>query len=316
MASRIDIVSQSRDRVGESPIWDVDDQALYWVDGLGAILRRYDPADGSERHWTLPDLVGCIALAEPGHLLMALRDGFYRFDLTTGEATPLAQLETDDPGVRFNDGRMDRNGRFLCGTMRIEERTPPPGKLYRLDGSGKIDVLQAGIRIANATCFSPDGKTLYFADSLEGEIWCFPYDQASGEVGPRSTFAKTRDLVGSGPDGAVTDSQGGVWVALPQTGRVARFHPDGTLDFQVDTPSPHPSCPAFGGPGLDVLYVTSISDSGPRMQTDHAEAGKLIAVSGLGFRGIAEPRFTLSNLPAPSSRAMAGRDASLARSPQ
>jgi L-arabinonolactonase len=293
----IKIVSQSRDRVGESPIWDEQDQALYWVDGVGAFLRRYDPIDGSETSWRLPDAVGSIALAEPGHLLVALRDGFYQFDLTTGEAKPIARLETDDPGVRFNDGRMDRKGRFICGTMRLEERTPAPGKLYRLHDTGQVDLLRSEIGISNATCFSPDGATLYFADSLQGEIGSFPYDQASGTLGQRSVFANTRDLVGSGPDGAVTDAQGGLWVALPQSGRIARFRPDGALDFQIEAPSPHPSCPAFGGPGLDVLYVTSISDSGPRLRTDHPQAGQLVAITGLGFRGVPEPRFALSNLP-------------------
>jgi sugar lactone lactonase YvrE len=296
LTPEIEILSQERDAVGECPIWDAELGALYWVDGLAPRLRRLTLRSGESRAWTLPSAVGSIALAEPGAMLVSLRDGFYGLDLATGLTEPIARPEADDPGVRFNDGRMDRSGRFLCGTMRIEVRDEPPGKLYRLGRDGGVEVLERGVSISNAICFSPSGEVLYFADSLTGVIWAYPYDQESGALGARRLFADVRDLTGSGPDGAVTDAEGSLWVALPQTGRVARLSSSGTLLMQIETPSPHPSCPGFGGEDLDILFVTSIADAGPRMRSDHPAAGQLIAVRGLDAQGLEEPRFALAAL--------------------
>ena len=297
MNPRVEFVSHVRDLVGEGPVWDAREQALYWVDSLKPVLRRLHPATGAERVWPLPSPIGSFALAEPGSLLVALRDGFHALDLDSGETRPLALPEADDLGVRFNDGRMDRGDGFVCGTLRTEIREIPAGKLYRFGPDGRVDVLATQLSIANAVCFSPDGLTLYYTDSLQEMIWACPYDPLTGSAGERRVFTDVRALTGSGADGAVTDSEGGLWVALPQVGKVGRFAQTGVLDALIDTPTPYPSCPAFGGPALDVLYVTSLSDSGPRVPlAPHPEAGKLIAIHGLGVTGIEEPRFSLGAL--------------------
>lgn len=237
----------------------------------------------------MPDLVGSIGLGPaPGTLVAALRDGLYAVD-AAGGVTPLHRL-AQAKGLRLNDGKMDRQGRFLCASMHMDGAAVHRGALHRFDPDGEHAVLEHGIGTGNALCFSPDGGTLYFADSRVGTIWAYPYDAATGAAGPRRNLVDTAARHGSAPDGATVDADGFLWVALVRSGQLARFAPDGRLDRLIDLPVPHPTCPAFGGPALDVLYVTSISDSG-RLRSDHPDAGRLLAVRELGTRGLPEARF-------------------------
>ncbi len=256
----------------------------------------------------MPSVVGSIGLGALGHLIAALRDGFHDLDLSSGTLRPLCTIEPP-AGNRFNDGKMDRAGRFLCGTMQTRAGAAP-GILYRLGlrvrspeaepASGVngpveqpallCEPLETGIGISNGLCFSPAGDWLYFTDSPVGIIWAYPYDTQTGAVGPRRDFVNVTAIAGSPADGATVDADGCLWAALVRTGQVARFTPDGRLDQVIDVPVPHPTCPAFGGSRLDVLYVTSISDSG-RMRSDHPDAGRLVAITGTGATGLAEARF-------------------------
>lgn len=285
----IEFIADTYDRLGESPVWDPATGSLYWVDSVAPCIRRFDPVSGAFEQRATPDLVGSIGLWQPNRLIAALRDGFYGFDFATGEAHPLHRPGVPD-GQRMNDGKMDRQGRFLSGTMHTMSLSAPSGTLFRLDGRGRCDTLETGIGISNALCFSPSGDTLYFADSLRGVIWSYPYNTENGSPGTRSVLADVAALTKSGPDGATVDATGCLWVALVRTGQVARFRPDGGLDRVIDLPVPHPTCPAFGGPGLDTLFVTSISDSG-RLRSDHPGAGRLVALQGLGVQGLREARF-------------------------
>lgn len=285
----VELVPGVRDGLGESPLWDGGAGALYRVDSLAPCVHRLAGPVGPARRWDLPSPVGSIGLGSaPGHLLCALRNGFHDLDLTTGALTPMRDVAVP-PGNRLNDGKMDRDGRYLCGTMQMEDDAPP-GFLLRLDADGTSQRLVAGIGIGNATCFSPDGATLYFADSRVGALWAYPYDRATGHLGPRRTVADLPALTGSGPDGATVDQEGFIWIALVRTGQLARLAPDGKLARTLDLPVPHPTCPAFGGPALDVLYVTSISRSA-RLHSDHPEAGRLVCITGLDAPGLAETRF-------------------------
>lgn len=290
----IAFASTTRDLLGEGTLWDAEAQVLYWIDALAPCIHRLHPATGARRRWDLPDAVGSIGLAQPGRLLVALRDGFYAFDLETSALRPLALPEPEVQGVRFNDGKMDRQGRFLCGTLELHRSPPPPaqplGKLFRLNPNLSCDVLETGVRISNALCFSPAGDVLYFADSLASAVWAYDYDGATGNTANRRVLADTK-AIGSAPDGATVDAEGFLWVALVQTGQLGRFAPDGRLDRTIDLPIPFPTCPAFGGPALDTLYCTAISDSGGRLKTDHADGGRLLAITGLGVAGLPEARF-------------------------
>lgn len=278
-----------RDLLGEGPVWDAATQALFWVDVRGRRVQRWLPALGSAvQSWPTPQDVGSIALAGPGRLLLALADGFALLDLASGAITPRAAVVHPKPPMRLNDGRCDREGRYVCGSMALH-RGDPDGALYRLEHDGRLSTLVDGIALANATCFSPDGRTLYFADSLAGIVRAADY-APDGRVSNLRDFIDTRND-GSPPDGATVDAEGCLWVALVLAAKLARYAPDGRLLRTIDMPVPYPTCPSFGGPNLDTLFVTSIRDSGHRLRSDAPEAGALVQLSGLGVRGLPEETY-------------------------
>ncbi|MET0169286.1 MAG: SMP-30/gluconolactonase/LRE family protein [Aliihoeflea sp.] len=275
--------------LGESPVWDVENGWLYWVDGFSRRVRRYEPASGAFREWKTPSMVGSVALGKGETLVVGLTDGLYMLDLHDGAFSPMFRPDPVDPRIRFNDGKIDREGRFLCGSMGIH--ADPLGTLWRLDASGAVDALETGIRISNALAFSPDGRVMYFADSLDHAIRAYPYGDT---VGAPRILVDTSQW-GSGPDGATVDSEGFIWVCLIQTGKIARFAPDGTLDRLLDAPVDLPSSLAFGGDDLSTLFVTSIKDSGSgRAVSKHPDGGRLFAITGLGVRGLPEGRFGIA----------------------
>jgi sugar lactone lactonase YvrE len=154
-----------------------------------------------------------------------------------------------------------------------------------------VRTLDQGIQLANATCFSPDGRWLYFADSPTHQVRRYPYDPATGACGPAEVLIDTRSL-GSPPDGATVDADGCLWVALVLAGKLACYAPDGALVRTIDfAPDAYITCPCFGGPDLDVLYLTSIRDSGNLLRSQNPEAGAVFVVRGLGVRGLPEVRF-------------------------
>lgn len=278
------LLEGDRDLLGESPLWDAREQALYWVDTRSRVVQRRAAGQPLLRWETTSD-VGAIALAQPGRLLLALEDGFAQLDLASGEVRPLAAVAHARPPMRLNDGRTDREGRFVCGSMVLHRRDPE-GRLYRLEADGRVTTLLDGIAVSNATCFSPDGRTLYFADSLAGTIRAWDYAR-DGTLSGERVFADTRSE-GSGPDGAAVDADGCLWVALVLAGCVARYSPEGRLLRTLQLPVPYPTCPCFGGPALDTLYVTSIRDSGNVLRSDDPAAGALVEITGLGVRGLPE----------------------------
>jgi L-arabinonolactonase len=287
MTVRQEIIGDTRDRLGECPLWDIRDQSLYWIDSKARLVRRM--RNGNYREWATPSDVGSIALTRRGRIAMALEDGFHIMELGTGATRRLAEVKHKGPSMRMNDGRTDRQGRFVAGSMVIG-RHDRDGAFYRLERDGSASQLFDGIAMANATCFSPDGRTLYHADSLSDTVSAADYDPATGAVGPRRAAFPTRPH-GSAPDGTTVDADGNLWVALVQAGKIGCFTPQGQLLRLLDVPTPYPSCPCFGGPDLDVLYVTSISNSGNLMRSEHPDAGALFAFHGLGVTGLPETFF-------------------------
>lgn len=277
------------DRLGESPVWDPRDACLYWVDSKGPAVKRYNTNTEEISVWILPQDIGSIALSQPGSLLLAMGDSFHRLDLASGSVEHIAAVGLPKEDMRLNDGRTDRRGRFLSGSM-VVGRADRDGGLYRLDLDGKVEQLDEGIAISNSICFSPAGDRLYYADSLQSKIFTYEYDSETGAVGPREVFLETAPL-GSVPDGATVDADGHLWVALVQNGQVVRISPNAEVVQTIDFPVTYVSCPAFGGENLDVLYVTSISNSGHRLVSDHPQAGRVFVVNGLGVKGVEEARY-------------------------
>lgn len=289
------IASPTRDLLGECPLWDTRDQCLYWVDSKAPLVRRLHLASGARTEWRVPSDVGSIALTESGRLLMALEDGFHLLDTTTGASRRVAAVTHKGPRIRMNDGRTDRQGRFVAGSL-VMGRHDKDGAIYRLEKDGRVTLLVPGIALANSICFSPDGRTMYYTDSLSDIVNAVDYDSATGRIGSPRVLMNTRPQ-GSAPDGATVDAQGCLWVALVQAGRLGRYAPNGSLLQVLDVPTPYPSCPCFGGPDLDILFVTSLSNTGNLMKTDHPDGGALFAFHGLGMRGLPEVRFDDGALP-------------------
>lgn len=289
MSVSINRVSVVADMLGECPIWDAAQRRLYWVDGVSQLVRSYDPASGARCEWRTPSMIGSIGLTDGEALIACLVDGVHELDLVTGSTRPIFVPHPPDPRIRFNDGKADRHGGFVCGGMGVH--ADPLGTIYQIAPGGPVRALANGVRISNAICFSPDGGELYFADSLDRAIRVCAYDSESGAVGETRVLVDTVPY-GSGPDGAAVDSDGCLWVALVQAGKIARFTPKGALDRMIDAPTDMPSCVAFGGSDLKTLFVTSIKDSGSgRAISRHAEGGHLYAIDGLGAQGLPEGRF-------------------------
>lgn len=245
--------------LGESPLWDGRNGLLYWIDIVG---EQIGALSVTSRSWaTIPTgrRFGSIALTtKPGHLLAATATGIEVVRLTDGgveELGSLASPEADQPDNRFNDGKTDRQGRFWAGTMQDAETGVRSGAMYRLEGDGQITRAWSDVGIPNGLCFSPEGDIMYTADSPDGAIWESDYDTATGEPGPRRVMA-TIDPPGV-PDGSTVDAAGGIWNAEWGSGRVVRYLPDGSVDQILEVPATKPTCPAFAGPGLDLLFITT-----------------------------------------------------------
>ena len=289
MSVEIERVDTERDRLGEGPLWDPQDRVLYWIDSNGCRIRRLDPASGDVQNWSVSEQIGSMALRESGGAVIALKSGFHFFDFESGTATPIIDPEQGEGRTRFNDGKVDRQGRFLAGSMDMPGMNAFRGSLYRLEPDLKLTRLRENVGVSNGPCFSPDGNTFYFADSPRKMIWAYDYDDATGDLSNMRTFIDLEPLDAI-PDGATVDADGCLWSALVSRGRIGCFSPDGELVRTIEVPTDHPSSVMFGGPGLDVLYVTSIWEW-LQVKTENDADGHLFAIHGLETAGLPEPRF-------------------------
>ena len=239
--------------LGEAPVWVAREQALYWLDIKGRKIFCID-ATGERREWDTPTMFGCIVPRESGGFVAATERGFVAVDLDARRFDPIGHPEEDRPGNRFNDGNVDRAGRFWAGSMDKEEKTDS-GALYRLDADLRWSRVDDGYRVTNGPAFSPDGRLMYQNDSARGVTYVFDLD-ANGNVSGKRDFARFGDSDGA-PDGMAMDAEGCLWIAFWDGWCVRRFAPSGERLQQIDLPVQRPTCPAFGGPDLDRLYVTS-----------------------------------------------------------
>lgn len=289
MAVEIGFLAHHRCRLGESPLWDAADERLWWVDSAGCRIHASRANGEPLASWQYDSMIGSIGLANGG-LIAGFADHFALVSEADGRAERLVDVPGHNGTMRLNDGKVDRAGtHYLCGQTRMADDAT--GQMFQLSlNASALRPLADGMRISNAICFSPDGTTLYFADSLDGMIRCHAYDPASGQVG-RQTGAISLDGIGKAPDGATVDADGNLWIALVLDQAIACVTPSGELLRRIAMPMPYPSCPAFGGAGMATLYVTSIANSGHNLVTDHPDGGRIAVVTGLEVRGIAESRF-------------------------
>ena len=247
--------------LGEGILWCERRQVLWWTDIEGSCLWMHSPASGRTQTFPTPQRVGCLALCESGQLLLGLAQGLFVTDLKA-DGTGLTQLELllevekNEPLTRINDGRCDRAGNFVFGTMNEASSREPLGSLYQYSRRGLRRLNLGGFAIPNSICFSPDGGTLYYCDSVEPRILCCDYDADTAATAHSRVFATlaNRD---SSADGSTIDAEGHLWNAEWGAARVVRYTPNGKIDRVVALPTIHPTCPAFGGPALDQLYVAT-----------------------------------------------------------
>jgi sugar lactone lactonase YvrE len=279
----------ARALLGEGPLWDPLDRALYWVDIKRREVHRFDPARGHDTWWPTPEEVGSLARRAGGGLVVALRSGFHFLDPETGAVRAVARPEPDRPENRFNDGKPDRRGRFWAGSMHDHEKAPT-GALYRLDPDGACRRMVDGVICSNALCWSPDGRTMYHADTIRRVVWAWDSDPDHGEIANRRVFARLTGDEGA-PDGATVDAEGFVWLAHWDGWRLTRRDPAGRIERVLRLPVQRPTCPAFGGPALDVLYVTSATIGlSAEALAEQPWAGGILALDP-GVRGLPEARF-------------------------
>ena len=262
-----------RSLVGESPMWHPREDVLYWCDIAGRRLNRFDPRRDALEHWDLETEPGCCAPRLDGTLLLAMRDGLWRFDPRGGERKRLAAPPYDTLAERFNDGKCDPQGRFWVGT--IHEPREPRAALYCFDGAG-LQRKAEGVTTSNGLAWSPDGRTMYWSDTRAHAIYAFDVDPGTGELSQRRIFAsfparqpgQDLDDYGGRPDGAAVDAEGCYWVAMFEGGRVLRLSPDGEVVREVLLPVRCATMPCFGGPDLKTMYITTARENRPACELE------------------------------------------------
>ena len=243
--------------LGESLIWDGDAGVFWWVDVHAGTLFRAAPGDGEVERWRFTEAIGHVALTESADsVVLGLASGLTLFDRVRATTTRIVDVPHAAPGMRINDGRCDRAGNLVFGTMS-EGGRGPRGAFWRYGAQNGLQRLELPPpAIPNSICFSPDGGRLYFADSLARAIRVCDYDAVSGAVADVRVFADP-GAVAWEPDGSCVDAEGGVWNARWGGGEIVRYHADGTLDRTIACPARQPTCPCLAGDRLDTLFVTS-----------------------------------------------------------
>lgn len=254
---RAEVAHHCGDRHGEGVFWSAAHGLLYWTDILGERVWTHDPLTGATQCFQTPGKVGCFADRRGrlwNEVIAAFADGFAFLDLETGTRTNIAAVEADLPNTRLNDGRVDRQGRFVAGGMDEGGKGPLSG-VYRLDADLAVTKIFDGVGCANGTCFSEDGKTMWFADSFKGDIERFDYDTQTGTVSGRRSIGRTGKP--GVPDGSCIDAEGHIWNAVWEGYRVERWSPEGRVVAVIEVPAKKPTCCAFGGARLDTLFIAS-----------------------------------------------------------
>jgi sugar lactone lactonase YvrE len=280
-------VAECRDHLGEGPCWVASEDRLYWFDIQGKKLRWLKHGDQTQGVFDLPWRASVAAPRAAGGLILVTEAGLAHFDTASGACEVVSPVALP-PGFRTNDGKIDVQGRLWWSSMD-DDGGKRPGVLYRTDPDGRTEVALEGIHIANTVSCSPDGATLYFADSARRRLWAFPVGP-DGRLGERRDFVSTEGEAGA-PDGSAVDAEGYVWNAQWGAWRIVRYAPDGRADRIVTFPVAQVSSCAFGGPDLSTLYVTTAWENMDAAgRSAQPQAGDLFAFEP-GVRGLPLPVF-------------------------
>lgn len=277
-------VSSAPDMLGESPFWHPTEKMLYWIDIPGKKIHRASLDGMVTDGWDMAQEPGCIAPAARGGLVIALRDGIYRAAHWQAELVKVASITYDTATQRFNDGKCDTAGRLWAGTM-FEPRTERLAALYRLDARRtvndtadhktppKFDIVQKDAILANGLGWSPDNKTIYWADTVDQIIHAWDWDEATGAMSNKRIFQQFPPKPAGGnaqntqndagyqgrPDGCAIDTQGNYYIAMYDGQRILKFAPSGALLATITTPTRCTTMPCFGGDDMKTLFITTSS---------------------------------------------------------
>jgi sugar lactone lactonase YvrE len=240
--------------LGEGPVWDAPRERLLWVDirsGLVLVGRLVDGGIEVTDRLAFPGTVGAVTVSDDGSLLVAAQEHLVIVD-PSGQRTDGPRILAEGTGRRLNDGKPDPAGRFLVGTLFMDE--PGVESLVRLEADGTVTLLDPDLTLSNGLAWSPDGRLLYTVDTYRRTVWVRDYDVITGAVGVRREFIRLEDGY---PDGMCADAEGHLWVAVFGGGQVRRFTPDGEWVGTVAVDAPHVTCPAFAGRDRTTLVITT-----------------------------------------------------------
>ncbi len=287
LKGEIRTLAQLSAQVTECPLWDPVRQRLHFVEIYARRIHTVDWATGARHVIETPEPVASLGLAQNGLLVAGLSRGVALVDPDSGACTPLASID-EGPANRLNDGRCDPDGRFFWVGSMVEALDRPGGTLYRVSPDGVASPMVPGLICSNGLAWSPDGATMFHADSRLGTV--FAYDYAGGEISNRRVFAVAAPGEGR-PDGAAMDDEGCYWVARYDGWRIVRHAPDGRELFVLPVPVQNPTMCGFAGEGLRTLVFTSARGSLSAAElAGQPLAGSVFAVE-VGVAGLPEPRF-------------------------
>jgi D-xylonolactonase len=274
------VIGETRDRLGESPLWHPRERVLYWVDFYGPIIHRVDPETSVHKQWTLDaaPTIGSLCFTEDGRLLVAMENGVYVFGTANGRLTFVSDPNMGRPGIGYNDAKVDRDGGYWVGTYDLKERAGR-GILYRLDADGRAIVGDSGFIVCNGPAFSPSGETLYFSDSAGRGLLAYDLDRHTGSLSEPRLLVQFSEKDGM-PDGLCVDSAGSIYCAHYGGGRVTRFSPAGETLEVLPLPVRNVTSCCLGGSAIDILFVTTAEDAGNN-SFDGALFARKVATPGL-----------------------------------
>lgn len=294
-SEKFTVVHDERMQVGESPVWHPVESALYWVDINGFTVHRLHPASGKYSSWKMDTEPSALAVDQDNNLVVATRAGIVHLNTVTGEVEALAPAPYDTKIMRFNDGRVDPAGRFWIGTM-YEPRDQQKAEMYVFEGGKLRQAWSGGMTNSNGLAWSPDGKTMYHADTTSHRVDCYDYDVATGAASNQRNLVafsddKKADDYGGRPDGAAMDSEGNYWVAMFEGARIVKLSPTSELLAEIQLPVRCPTAVCFGGPDLRTLYVTSASRGRSNAELEqYPHTGKVLAFA-VEVPGLEQPEY-------------------------